>query len=579
MEMFRVAQPGAVGLVYETDTLPFDTPPNAWSFAYNVRFLNDGAEAARGWVKRFTLDEACKQLNYNAGLDGNYWLAYGSTSIYSVKDSFVDTDITRGASTTKVPYTSGAWHVHNFQGIPICTNNTDLPQVQFVSGQAPTDSTEFQDMDNALCGWPDLDRCALLVGYKNFMVALNITEDGDNFPTKIRWSNAAGPGELPPDWDVSSATSLAGELVLPADTGPIVAAEVHRDDLIIYTADAAYRLTYVGGAYVMQMRHIAGVSGAFGPHSVIEVNGNHIVLTKDDLVIFDGNSYTSIVQSKAREILKRFITAAERGAARIAYNSAFSEIWFGMVFPLNRGFFTTFNVASVLGGQIAQRQAPYLVDMCEMPDREVTARIAFGNYTFDQIAQLPDIDSFEKIGTATFDTKSFSGSPDDFYVMGLGSNGEIYRMDYGYEYQPYSDYETRLEKTDINITGDENAATILATYPRLTTEQLYESPPARTFDDLGIIGTRFDGSDGGDPDYSSYAFDAFFDGRLAPRLYVGSQTSAGAPVVWRDPKVLEGQRKVTCKARGVRHAFKIHSQGHPWRLSGYDMEFQRSGRR
>ena len=575
MESFRVTEPGAIGLLYETDQLPFDLPPNGWNFAYNVRFHNGDAEAARGWLKRFTLDEPCKQLTYNTGINGNYWIALGSTSIYSIQDAFLVADVTRGASTVKVNYTSDAWHTHSFQGVPIATNGVNLPQVQFVAGQAPGALTEFIDLPN----WPTTDRCNLLVGYKNFMVALNLTENGNNYPTKITWSDAAAPGDLPSSWDVDDPTTLAASLVLPADTGPIVAAEVLRDDLIIYTTNAVHRLTFVGGAYVMQRREITKNFGAFGPHSVLHARGQHIVLTRDDLIAFDGNQGRSIAQARARRILQNAITAAERGAARIAYNSAFNEIWFGMVFPLQKGFFTTFNVAGFDDGAIAQRQAPSLVDFAELPDRESTDRVAFGAYAWDQIAQLPDIDGWDKVGDMSWDTSAQKGSPDDYYVMGLGSDGSVYRMDYGYEFQPYTEYETRLEKTDLNITGDENAAVVLAAYPRFTTEQLLQTPPVRTWDEIGTKGTFWDGSDGGDPDYSAYAWDQFFDGRIPPSLYVGSQQAAGEAVNWREGKKLEGQRKVTCKARGVRHGLKIVSQGHPWRLSGYDLEYEPSGRR
>ena len=568
MEVFEVKQPGSVGLIFNTDRLPYDLPPQGWTTAHNVRFYNDDAMSARGWLKRADIGERCKQLDYNAGLNGNYWIAFGTNRIFTIQDAFVVTQVATG-------FDSDEWHTHNFQGIPIGSNESQLPKCQYLAGIAPDALTPFVTFP----GWPATDICKLVVGYRNFVVALNITEDGDNFPTKIRWSDAAAPGEMPSSWDVADPTTLAGEIVLPAHTGPIVAADVLRDDVIIYTVKSAFRLSYVGGSSVMRVREIPAGPGAFGPHSVLPVKGSHVVMTHDDMVIFDGNQSQSIVQDEGRQILQTLITGAARGYARLAYNSAFSEIWFALVFPAGAQQFRLINTISLINGVIAQRDAPPMLDMVEMPDREATDKIVVGSYTYAQLAEMPVIDGYDKTGTATYQGEALTGSPDDFYVMGLGTQGEIYRMDYGYEFYPYTEYPTILERTDLNITGDENTCSVVACYPRYSSEQLLQTPLVRTYDDIGLVGTRYDGSDGGDPDYSTFSYDQFYDNRDPATLYIGSQVAAGAPVVWRDGKVLDDRRKVTTKARGVRHGLKIVSQGQRWRLSGYDLEFTRSGRR
>lgn len=580
MKRFDVVEPGSVGLIYNTDRIPYDLPPQGWNFAHNVRFFNNDAMAARGWLHRVDIGEKCEQIDYNAGIDGNYWIAYGQNGIYTIQDALVITEASRRVDPadplTIVPYTSGDWQVGNFQGVPIATNDQDMPQAQFHAGTAPDATTWFLDLSNGY-GWPGTDTCKILVGYKNFLVALNITESGTNYPTKIRWSDAAAPGNLPTDWSVGSASSLSREIILRADTGPIVAAEVLRDDLIVYTANAVFRLTYTGGPYVMQLREVTTNFGAFGPHSVIQAKGIHLVLTRDDLGWFDGNSFSSLLNGKARVVLQQFLISAQRGKARICYHSAYDEIWFGMVIS---GSFTVINVAAGTSqGAIAQRQAPYLVDMAELPDRETTDRIAFNAYGWNQLAQLPDLDGWDKTGDLNWNTPAQQGSPDDYYVIGLGKDGDLYRMDYGYEYLPFSKFESILEKTDLNITGDENTSVALAVYPRFSSEQLQQTPTIRTWDDMGVHGQLWDNSVAADPDFSSYAWNQFFDGREPARLYIGSQQAAGEEVQWRDGKEIIDQRKVTGKARGVRHGIKIVSQGVPWRLSGYAVEYVDSGRR
>lgn len=572
-QRFDVKRPGDVGLIYEADSLPFDLPPNSWNAAYNVRFHNGDAESAKGWVKRATLSEPCKRIVYNAGLSGNYWLAFGTTKIFSIQDSLVETNVTRLSAN----YSSADWHCHNFQGIPIATNGVNYPQVQFEVGTAPDNSTKFQDH------WIDPDgedRCKLLIGYKNFIVALNITENGNNYPTKIRWSDAAAPGDIPASWDVADPTTLAGERVLPADTGAIVAAELMRDDLIIYMVNAVYRMTFVGGSIVMSTKRITKDFGAFGRNSVLNTRGGkHLVLTRDDLGWFDGNTFASLAKGRAKTTLQSFLTVAEAGSARIAYHSAMDEVWFAMVFPTNAGLFGIFNSIESASGAIAQRPAPYLVDFAELPDREITSKLVSSAYTWEEIAQLPSIDGWERLGAAKWLTFNVSGSKDDYYMMGLGSDGSIYRMDYGYEFTPYTEFESKLEKTDLDITGDENEATILAVYPRFSSGQIQQAHAVNTWDQIGLVGTYWDGSDGGEPDYSESEWWEFDDNRVVPQFYIGSQDAAGAPVNWREPKVLGSRYKVPTKARGRRHAFKIVSQGYQWRLSGYLMEFTNSGRK
>lgn len=570
---FDVERPGDVGLTFYDDVLPFDLPPNSWTFAYNVRFTDGGVEAARGWLKRIQLPQICNHLFYNTGIDGNYWLALGSTKIYSVANSYTITDVTRSTGA----YTSEDWMHHNFQGLPIATNNTDLPQIQFETGKAPSEDTLFQDHP---IDADSLDRCALFIGYKNFLVALNITEDGDNFPTKVRWSHPAAPGDLPDNWGVDVATSLSGEVVLPADTGPIVCAELLRDDLIIYMTDAIYRMSYVGGSSVMSFRRISNNFGAFGKSSVQATRGgNHILLTRDDLGWFDGNSFSSVAKGRAKHTLQLILTSAKSGQARIAFNSAFNEIWFALVFPPSAANFKLINVIQIDSGAISQRMAPYLRDLYEMPDRDVSSKYAVAALTWDNMSNLPLLDGWNKVGDATWDTSAHDGSIDDYFVMGLGEDGDIYRMDYGMEFSHFDEYESRLEKTDLNITGDENTCVVVACYPRFSTLQIPQVPPVETWDDIGIKGTYWDGSDGGDPDYSTYAWDEFFDGRRPPLWYIGSQSAAGAVVNWKSPKLLGSRYKVATKVRGRRHAIKIVSQGHPWRLSGYMLEYTDSGRK
>jgi hypothetical protein len=54
-------------------------------------------------------------------------------------------------------------------------------------------------------------RAAALRSYKSFLIALNVTKAGVNFPSLVKWSDVAPNNVAPTTWDETDTTKLAGE--------------------------------------------------------------------------------------------------------------------------------------------------------------------------------------------------------------------------------------------------------------------------------------------------------------------------------------------------------------------------------
>jgi hypothetical protein len=65
-------------------------------------------------------------------------------------------------------------------------------------------------------------RAAALRSYKSFLIALNVTKAGVNFPNLVKWSDAAANNVAPTTWDELDTTHLAGENSLSQARTPIV---------------------------------------------------------------------------------------------------------------------------------------------------------------------------------------------------------------------------------------------------------------------------------------------------------------------------------------------------------------------
>lgn len=193
-------------------------------------------------------------------------------------------------------------------------------------------STTF-DILLRLPGWFADATCLQIVAYKNFLVAIGVRDPARSQslePYLICWSDAAPAGSVPGEWD-PLPTNLAGDTLAQDTPGSLSAAEIMRDDLNIYKTDGqVYRLTYVGGALVMQLQRLYQGFGVAYPGAVASCAGLHYLTTRSGMMAFDGQTMHEMDFARIQEDI------------RSIFQSANGEISFSCAYPGRKQIWTAY---------------------------------------------------------------------------------------------------------------------------------------------------------------------------------------------------------------------------------------------
>ena len=316
---------GQIGII--SDKQPASLPPNAFSDAQNVRFKDGQAMRVRGYTDMQTLDGQGMYILPYEYSGSAYWVLTTSRRMYSW-DGTTLADITR----TSNPYVgdpSDSWTGGVYNGQTLLNNGKDIPQIW------TPDLANAIDMEN----WPTTWRAKAIRPFRNFVIAMNMTEDGVEYPTKFRWSDVADPGTVPATW-IPDPTNQAGDDIIEETQGEIIDADALRNDLIIYKSDSAYFMSYVGGQFVMANRPALKTRGILAPRCVKEFEiGKHFVVDRGDIYIHDGNKSESILKGRAYD---KFFPAMDQDNFEQSYvtkNFIDEEVWF--CFPETGSSFPT----------------------------------------------------------------------------------------------------------------------------------------------------------------------------------------------------------------------------------------------
>lgn len=300
MPMIRVPNAGASGVI--KDLSVHELPINAWTDASNIRFLDGSASQFLGHGSVYgtpAITPYHVMPVYNSGK--RYWLYAGAQKIYAATitaGAVVTTNLTRQTASVDVNYTGiqNAWNSTSLSGIPIINpgNGIDVPQFW---------NLDIAGKFSALSNWPASTYCSSIKAYKNYLVALNITKPGGSYPFMVKWSHPADPGSVPSSWDQTDVTKDAGEYDLAEGGDPVIDGLQLRDSFMIYKESSCWRMDFVGGAYIMRFQKVLGVSGAMNRNCIVEVDGQHFVLTGSDVIVHDGQNAISILDKEARRSL------------------------------------------------------------------------------------------------------------------------------------------------------------------------------------------------------------------------------------------------------------------------------------
>lgn len=335
MTFIAIERVGSLGVTYSDDAAIHQIPPEAWTVASNVRFIDGRAQRIDGYARVMeppTVAPAFVMSVDNAG--DVYWLyasAIGAGSKVYVYNSGAHSDISKAGNYAAPNFRS--WNGTVFQGVPILNCGVGAPQYW----GAFNPSTDLADV----VGWPANTVAKVIREFGNYLVALNITNSADGAtPHRVLWSDGADPGTLPASWDVTDPAYEAGNYDLSdVNSGQILDGYMLQDNFAIYKDESTWIMRYVGGQNIMGFKRVLGTSGILAVRCVVPIRPAkstgefHFIKTGDDLGVFDGQSFTSIISKKVRRWLNANIDARYYANSFVCHNPYLQEAYF--CFPEN----------------------------------------------------------------------------------------------------------------------------------------------------------------------------------------------------------------------------------------------------
>lgn len=291
----------------------------------NVRFREMAAELFGGHDEIYTSPSVDPYHVQPVYVGTDRYLMYASKAKVYVVNGSTHTNITRQTAGSDVDYSADEtilWNGGVLNGIPILNNGVDVPQMWNPVATA----TKLA----ALTAWDADLRAKVIRPYKNFLVAMHITDTSATpdavYPHRVLWSNAATAGTVPDSWDITDPTKDAGELDLEGEDH-IVDGMVMGNNFIIYKKRSTYLMQWVGGQYVMSIQRLYSESGAMSQDCVMDLDGAHVVLGMSDVYIHSGESVQSILTGKLRKWLFNDMDSQYYEYSFLAKSIHTNEIW------------------------------------------------------------------------------------------------------------------------------------------------------------------------------------------------------------------------------------------------------------
>lgn len=319
--ILNIFNTGAVGVI--KDVKPHLLPPEAWTDAKNIRFVDAVAVKMGGASNLFGAHLHAPLWTMPSGGVGTMHWMYSSLTKMSATDGSTHADITRTSGGNYSTTNDHLWHGGVLGGIPVITNGADVPQFW-----GPADlTTPLANLTN----WPSNDRCQIIRPFKNFLIALSITRSGVVLPHRVKWSHPADPGTLPASWDYTDPTYDAGERDLDdAEFGGIVDGVALGDTFIIYKERAIWGMQFIGGIYIWRFFPIFDTFGALTAGAVTRFSAGrqHFVPTGEDIIVHNGQEHSSILDARWRKFLLANIEQSMYKRCFSVANPIDKEVWF-----------------------------------------------------------------------------------------------------------------------------------------------------------------------------------------------------------------------------------------------------------
>lgn len=516
-------QLSTVGIVKDVNSELIPIEPMAWTEAQNIRF-KDGSVRKIGGSEVLLTTPIVPYFMTRVAIDSSSFYLIGGATKFYVYYSGNYYNITRQTASVDVDYTvstDNIWQSTELNGFPVMNNGVDVPQAWTTLNP----SVKLTNLD----AWPTNTRCAVMRSFKAYLLAGDITIDDDRYPARLMWSGAALPGGLPTTWDPADTTQDAGYIDLSDTPGAIIDMKVLGDNLIVYKQRATYILQYVGGNDIFVIKTQFLNIGAVASDCIAEVNGQHLVLTTDDIILTDGNSYKSIVDGRLRYYFFNSIAGDIVRRSFVVPNYRYSEIW--VCVPINT---TTYpNIAYIYNYETGVWSTRTLTQ---------TPFIASG------LLDIPNSGTFDSYNTTIFNNATFAYDKSKYNRITTllasmdQTNSRITLLDSTVNLEIASNMSVILERKNIKLGDDESVKTVKRIWPKMT----HNSGASQTVD-----------------------------------FYVGSQMKRNDAITWYGPytfNIVTGD-KIDLFVTGRYISFKVQSNSDiDWTFENFELEIVSGGK-
>ena len=288
-----IIQTGKSGL--NTDVAPALLPPDALTAGDSFTCVAGSVSGSRMRRRLFAIDiEPLFHYEWQ-NVDGEQkYLVSNVLSVYLYNQDGTYSDIT-----PSTPFTDGA-------KLDFTDLNTVLVVNSDLDGLYYYDNTRLVPAP----GWPSSMRAKSIAAIKYNLVAMNLTDNGEKFPSKLMWSKSAEEGGMPNVW-TPALDNDAGDDILGESEAEILGAVQYRDMLWIVKADSIYRMAWVGGQYVYTIKRQTGLIEIGYPEAFCGCRNNLAIFSTDDVMLFDG----TFLDTKALNRVSGAIRASSESGA------------------------------------------------------------------------------------------------------------------------------------------------------------------------------------------------------------------------------------------------------------------------
>lgn len=334
MPILNIREMGSIGVV--SDVAPWDLPPAAFSDGMNFRLVSGKVQTAGGIEAVSAIaGRDIGHITQSTDLRGNSsWLVCGEDAILL----FNGTDFLRLSGeaarlireSVKVDFSK--WTTANVGNVTFFNNPEFNPFYWVDNNDLTPGNLELLPWHIGSETWADVGMsCNIMRSHKNFLFALGMNTPDGQFNDMLHWSHPAEPNGIPFSWrpTIQQPDSIAGSLSLGRG-GAIVGGESLRDSFVVYSEEAISIMDFTGDALGWRRRAVSETAGLANPHSLVEVKGQHLFFTGDDVLSFDGNTMQSLMHDRLRKRLAANINNDRINSSWAAHYQSHNEVWFGV---------------------------------------------------------------------------------------------------------------------------------------------------------------------------------------------------------------------------------------------------------